>query len=71
MTIAGLVGMEAAGIEPAPVGAKTSAESRPYLTTARNDSESYPAASRVIPSCPTPFRRLLRHTCNMAEPEAV
>jgi hypothetical protein len=28
--------MEAAGIEPAPGGAKPLAESRPYLVTARN-----------------------------------
>jgi len=26
----------------------------------------YPAESRVVPSCPNTFRRLLRHTCNMA-----
>jgi hypothetical protein len=30
----------------------------------------YPAASRVVPSCPSTFRRFLRHTCNMAEPVA-
>jgi hypothetical protein len=32
--------METAGIEPTPGGAKPSAESRPYLATARNDEES-------------------------------
>jgi hypothetical protein len=45
--------MEAAGIEPAPGGAKPSAESRPYLVTARNDSESL---SRRVPSRPVLFQ---------------
>jgi hypothetical protein len=31
----------------------------------------YPAASRVVPFCPSMFRRLLRHTCNMTEDETV
>ena len=45
--------MEAAGIEPAPGGAKLPAESRPYLVTARNAWESI---SRRVPSCPALFR---------------
>ena len=36
----GLATVEAAGIEPAPGGAEPLAESRPYLATARNDSDS-------------------------------
>ena len=28
----------------------------------------YPAASPVVPSCSSTFRRFLRHTCNMAPP---
>jgi hypothetical protein len=51
--IAGLLGVEAAGIEPAPGGAKPLAESRPYLVTARNDSES---RSRRVPFRPVLFR---------------
>jgi hypothetical protein len=31
----------------------------------------YPAASRLVPSCSSPFRTFLRHTCNMAGPVAV
>ena len=31
----------------------------------------YPAASRVVPSCSIPFRRFLRHTCNMAQAETM
>ncbi len=46
-------GVEAAGIEPAPGGAKLPAESRPYLATARNAWESI---SRRVPSCPVPFQ---------------
>ncbi len=45
--------VEAAGIEPAPGGAKLPAESRPYLASARNAWESI---SRRVPSCPTPFQ---------------
>jgi len=45
--------VEAAGIEPAPGGAKLPAESRPYLVTARNAWES---SSRRVPSCPALFR---------------
>ncbi len=45
--------MEAAGIEPAPGGAKLPAESRPYLATARNAWESI---SRRVPFCPAPFQ---------------
>ena len=45
--------MEAAGIEPTPGGAKPLAESRPYLVTARNASESI---SLRVPSCPALFQ---------------
>jgi hypothetical protein len=45
--------VEAAGIEPAPGGAKLPAESRPYLATARNAWES---VSRRVPSCPASFQ---------------
>jgi hypothetical protein len=45
----GLLSVEAAGIEPAPGGAKPLAESRPYLVTARNDWESL---SRRVPCRP-------------------
>ena len=45
--------LEAAGIEPAPGGAKLPAESRPYPVTARNAWES---VSRRVPSCPALFR---------------
>ena len=45
--------MEAAAIEPTPGGAKPLAESRPYLVTARNDSESI---SRRVPSRPVVFQ---------------
>ncbi len=47
--------LEAAGIEPAPGGAKLPAESRPYLVTARNAWESI---SRRVPSCPALFRAI-------------
>ncbi|KFE67278.1 hypothetical protein DB31_8718 [Hyalangium minutum] len=53
----GIRGMEAAGIEPAPDGAKLPAESRPYLATARNDLES---RSRRIPCSPAPFQPIPR-----------
>jgi hypothetical protein len=36
LELTGLRGIEAAGIEPAPGGAKPLAESHPYLVTARN-----------------------------------
>jgi hypothetical protein len=45
-----LTRLEAAGIEPAPDGAKLPAESRPYLVTARNDLESI---SRRVPCAGT------------------
>jgi len=49
----GLLSLEAAGIEPAPGGAKPLAESRPCLATTRNDLESL---SRRVP-----FRPVLSH----------
>jgi hypothetical protein len=55
----GHLGMEAAGIEPAPGGAKPLAESRLYLATARNDLESLsrrvpcrPVLSQYVPQAP-------------------
>ena len=45
--------LEAAGIEPAPGGAKLPAESRPYLVTARN---TWGSSSRRIPPCTAPFQ---------------
>ncbi len=58
----GLFCMEAAGIEPAPGGAKPLAESRPYLVTARNDLESLsrrvpcrPVLSQHIPQAPATY----------------
>jgi len=54
--------MEAAGIEPAPGSAKPSAESRPYLAIAWNDSESLshripcrPVLSHLIPQAPATY----------------
>ena len=53
---------EAAGIEPTPGGAKPSAESRPYLVPARNDSESLsrrvpcrPVLSQYVPQAPATY----------------
>jgi len=60
--LAARLGMEAAGIEPAPGGAKPSAESRPYLATTRNDSESLsrrvpcrPVLSQHVPQAPATY----------------
>lgn len=63
----GLLPVEAAGIEPAPGGAKTPTKSRPYLVTARS---AWASLSRRVPSrpppCCSPFRRPTRHGRNMA-----
>jgi hypothetical protein len=54
--------VEAAGIEPTPGGANPLAESRPYLVTARNDSESLsrsvpcrPVLSQYVPQAPATY----------------
>ena len=54
--------LETAGIEPTPGGAKPSTESRPYLATARNDSESLsrrvpcrPVLSHPVPQAPATY----------------
>jgi len=52
-----LLPVEAAGIEPAPGGAKLPAESRPYLVTARN---AWELISRRVPSCPALFQPIPR-----------
>ncbi len=47
--------VEAAGIEPAPGGAKLPVASRPYLVSTRNRWKSI---SRCVPSCPALFQAI-------------